>query len=500
MRREQPLATYRAKRNFAITAEPQGKRPPARGGNAFVIQQHDATRMHYDFRLEIAGVMVSWAVPKGPSLDPADKRLAVQTEDHPVEYNTFEGIIPQGEYGGGPVIVWDRGSWLPEGDPAQGLRKGRLTFALEGEKLQGKFTLTRMDKERSGPKSAWLLIKRTDEHVVRGKKGQVTDTLPLSVISGRTVQDVGKGSKAKTTRRTKRAPRAKTSGKEDRLEVAGISISSPGRVMDQVSGLTKGELAAYHEQVSEYFLPYVSGRPIAVVRCPQGDAAQCFFQKQKTPGLGKDVRTSHLAGHEVIYVENKSGVLQLVQFNAVEFHGWGAKIRKAQYPDWIVMDLDPDTSLEFSDVVDAALELRSLFQKLKLETWVKTTGGKGLHVVLPIWPKADWGRVKGFTRSIAETLAQQFPDRYVSNMSKAKRKGKIFVDYLRNGEGATAVLPYSPRARPGATVAMPVAWSQLRKIDPRQFTVRSAAAWIRRRKSDPWKDFFDCKQLLPRIA
>ena len=282
-----------------------------------------------------------------------------------------------------------------------------------------------------------------------------------------------------------------------RLEVAGLRISHPERVMDQTSGVTKGELAEYHALVAPLLMPYADNRPLALVRCPQGDAQACFFQKQKMAGLGKAIRAGTVAGHEILYTRSSAGILELVQFNAVELHAWGATMARVGKPDWLVIDLDPDVSLGFADVVESALEVRDALAKLGLKTFVKTTGGKGLHVAIPLVPDAGWEEAKGFSRSIAEALATYAPDRYVATMSKAKRAGKIFIDWLRNGQGATAVLPYSPRARPGATVAMPVDWKDLRRIDPREFTVRSAKAYLAKRRRDPWAEFFDSRQRLP---
>jgi bifunctional non-homologous end joining protein LigD len=848
--RSSKLREYNRKRDFQRTAEPVGARAP-QAGRSFVIQQHDATRMHYDFRLEHGGVLWSWAVPKGPSLDPADKRLAVQTEDHPVSYRDFEGHIPHGEYGGGPVIVWDRGLWTPDGDPAEGLRKGRLSFSLEGEKVQGRYDLVRLrGKVSSGPKSNWLLIKRTDEHVKKGAAGRLTELLPKSVISGRTIGEakpeaipMKKKSTAAAVKRTRVAksvprtsrknkaapmpkladldaqlatlvdaappgtdwvyeikfdgyrmlsaidgrgahlrsrngldwsrplapigdalkglgarqaifdgelchveddgrtsfqklqnamPRGKASermprkltyflfdllhldgedlrplplverkarlerlmgkpswplaysahlesdgataylhachsglegliakrksapyregrGKdwlklkcqkrqefvivgliratgtrtgfrslvvatrdgaaltyagrvgtgfsqaslrdlakrlakievdtspltdpprlpgviwvkpelvceveytevtqdgslrhpsfqglredkparqvrretakpvetvtapprkrskagrtssaeaEDDQSVEEIRISHPERIIDEDSGLTKLELARYHEQVAPFLLPYAQERPLALVRCPDGAAHQCFFQKHVMPGIGADVIRGRAQGHEILYVRNAVGLVELAQFNVIELHGWGAPVAHPDRPDWFVLDLDPDTDLGFAKVVDAALEVREALKSIGLKAWVKTTGGKGLHVCVPLQPRAGWDEVKAFTHAIARSLETQYPDRYVSTMSKAKRKGKIFIDYLRNGQGSTAVLPYSPRARPGATVAMPVDWKDLAKLDSKEFTVRTVPGILKRRRRDPWADFLDSPQALPSL-
>jgi bifunctional non-homologous end joining protein LigD len=247
-------------------------------------------------------------------------------------------------------------------------------------------------------------------------------------------------------------------------------------------------------------MPYADHRPMALVRCPQGDAQECFFQKQKLPGIGDAVRRARIDGHEVLYTRDSKGMLELVQFNTIEFHGWGATMEDPQRPDWIVMDLDPDVSLSFSRVAEAALELKALFDQIGLITFVKTTGGKGLHIIAPLTPSANWDKVKAFTHSVADALESHAPDRYVATMTKSKRVGKIFVDYLRNGRGATAILPYSPRARPNMTVAMPIAWGDVRHVNPHEFDVRSSLKWLKKRRKDPWDEFFTIRQTLPKLS
>jgi bifunctional non-homologous end joining protein LigD len=301
----------------------------------------------------------------------------------------------------------------------------------------------------------------------------------------------------KKTRSRKTAVAKRSSADDGDDTVEGVRITHPERVMDEASGTTKLELARYHAAVGEHLMPYVDNRPLALVRCPQGDARQCFFQKHRMAGLGSNVHKSRIAGNEVLYVDSLQGVLELVQFNVVEFHAWGASMAEQDRPDWFVIDLDPDTALTFSHVVDAALEVRELLLGVGLQSWVKTTGGKGLHVVVPLRPEAYWDTVKGFTQAIAQALEARDPERYVATMSKAKRKNRIFVDYLRNGQGATAIVPYSPRTRPGMTVAMPVQWRDLRRVDPREFTVGSVPQYLARRRSDPWKDFLSSPQRLP---
>lgn len=829
MVRTDPLREYRARRAFDKTPEPPA-RVEADAQRRFVVQKHDATHLHYDFRLELDGVLVSWAVPKGPSLSPRDRRLAVQTEDHPVAYRRFEGRIPEGEYGGGTVIVWDHGQWTPQGDAREALRRGKLDFTLHGQKLHGAFTLvrTRVGKAASGPGSSWLLIKRHDAHARSGAEAEITAREPHSVLSGgplpprrarntaaktktpttparspRTavpraaaldglqpqlatavtraptgenwvfevkydgyrvlawadgaqvhlrsrngldwtqtfpgIRDAlaaldargavldgelcavdpqgrtsfqalqrllprGAGTRAMGDQRAlalfafdlllldgrdlrdrplverkqqlrallgrqrgalhysdhvdgngalawsracaaglegliaKRADAPYRSGRtrdwlklkcrqrqefvivgmsrgqgaraslgalllavhegdglrycgkvgtgfdqatltdlharldalrvpkapvrnpprerglvwthpelvceiefaeftgdgmlrhavflglradktardvnveraqpppssdgdnetvDDEPVYAGVCISHPRRVIDARSGITKGQLAAYVARVGPQLLDFAADRPLALLRCPQGDAQACFFQKARPPGVGHVVRQMRIGGHEVIATAELRGLLQLVQFNTVEFHGWGARReRRAAYPDWIVMDLDPDPDLPFRAVIDAARDLREVLANLGLRSLLKTTGGKGLHVVVPLRPEAGWDTVKGFARALAQTLAAREPARFTAALSRAQRRGRIFIDYLRNGQGATAVLPYSPRARPGLPVAVPVRWEDMTNLDPRQYTVANVEGWLADARR-AWPPLADFDQRLP---
>jgi len=270
--------------------------------------------------------------------------------------------------------------------------------------------------------------------------------------------------------------------------------------MDTASGASKGDLARYYTRVAERFLRYAKDRPIALLRCPQGDARPCFFQKHAMPGLDDSVHTATVAAQQVLWVDGARGLYELVQFNTVEFHGWGARRPKLGKPDWMIFDLDPDAGLPFARVVDAAFELREILARIGLQSFVKTTGGKGLHVVVPLAPRSGWDRVAAFSRHVAETLAGQQPQHYVATMSKAQRVGRIFIDYLRNGRGATAVLPYSCRARPGATVAVPLAWKDLRTIDPREFHIGNVGQWLGTRRADPWAELASTVQRLPGLS
>jgi bifunctional non-homologous end joining protein LigD len=819
-------------RAFDRTREPAGRVGHTDTGRSFVVQKHAARRLHYDLRLEHDGVLLSWAVPKGPSLAVGDRRLAVRTEDHPVDYRDFEGTIPEGQYGGGQVIVWDRGTWRPLEDPDEGLRSGHLDFELDGERLHGRFTLVRTKGDEKKP--TWLLMKRSDAFATTGPGADITLREPVSILTGRTIEDVRAGVPARAAndtrgrRRTrgaelpafaslspelatlvkgvpasgpwvyeikydgyralawlddgevriasrhgldwtskvrgiaaalsrvrartaifdgeiayvrpdgrtdfqklqntlgsnhpeeearlvyfvfdllfydgvdvrgapltrrkdllrtilagegpplmmsehledgatflreackaglegimgKRADRPYVSGRtkdwikvkcqkrqelvivgytppkgtrrgigalllgategKGRLryvgkvgtgfsnetlkdlagrlsrieidrpavvdpprmravrwvkpelvgqirfaewtsdgvlrhpsfeglrldkpardvhreiaqptpraaprrgsapEVDGVTISHPDRVVDPKTGLTKLDLARYAAAIAGTMLPFVERRPLMLFRCPdgteeavfrqsdrrRGKKTSCFVQKHSGVGLGDVNLGSGRAGdEEVLYVTKPRQIVHLAQQNAVEIHGWGSTMPRWDRPDWIVLDLDPDEPLPWTRVVDAALEVRGALRTLGLESWVKTTGGKGLHVVVPIARRYDWATVKGAAHAIARLLARAAPDRYVATMSKRARAGRIFIDYLRNGEGATAILPYSARARPGLPVAVPIEWDDLRALHPQELTIETVPGHVARRGADPWAALMSTRQTLPR--
>jgi bifunctional non-homologous end joining protein LigD len=763
------LREYRRKRRFAKTPEPAG-------GLSFTVQKHDASHLHYDFRLEWAGVLKSWAVPKGPSLDPREKRLAVRVEDHPLEYGTFEGVIPQGEYGGGTVELWDHGTWLPDGDPAAAYRKGHIAFELRGKRYTGRWDLVRVRGGKPG-KENWLLIKKKDEpaldpHKVPGsKKGplpysidpqlcalveeapdggewlhelkldgyrivcrlhdnkaaltsrrgndwtarfkriaQAVESLGLgeAVLDGEVValDDSGRSSfqalqnavdlhrqtrlayylfdalylsghdlrdcqlldrkkalgsilrspppelkfcdhvlgngkaffaeackmglegivskradapyrggrgrswlKAKCLKRqeflvggysdpggsrshfgalllglkenggyryvgkvgtgftqeslktlyaklhkleTARKPftvwpkgvsekgahwvepalvaeigfseitsdgllrqprfeglREDKTPDEVRVETPQAAPPSPAflthptRVLYPEAHITKRDLADYYTAVAPRILPEISRRPLALVRCPSGYKHGCFFQKHVGAAFPESVHgvTIQEKGEPSVYpyIEDLDGLLALAQMGVLEIHPWGSAIDSLERPDRVVFDLDPGPGVAWEKVARGAFELRELLVSLGLRSWLKVTGGKGLHVVVPLEPRAEWDAVKAFTKAVAESMAAKWPDKYTAKLSKSARGGKIFVDYLRNGRGATAVGPYSTRARAGATVAVPISWEELTAgVAPDQFTVRNARE--RLSAEDPWQDLRECKQSLTEDA
>jgi bifunctional non-homologous end joining protein LigD len=784
------LERYREMRDFRVTPEPRGKKAAARAKQLrYYIQRHDATRLHYDFRLELEGVLKSWAVPKGPSLDPADKRLAMQTEDHPLEYGEFEGVIPEKQYGAGDVLLWDKGIWIPEDkDPLVALEKGRLHFRLDGEKLHGSFILTRTS--RGDEKPAWLLIKRHDDEAREGsditaerpesvkrapKKAKrakraelpqfvtpqlatlvskppktgdwvyevkhdgyrmlarVSDEVQVFSRSGRdwtprvqhlaaelakvapmetwldgeivvlrpdgrssfqalqnafdagadskivyfvfdapflegkdlrqlplrerkaklkaalkwnavvrfsddltgTAQEVldhacklglegliGKQSdsvymagRTKSWLKLKcrlrqdfvvvgytkpggsrhgfgalvlgvyekpgrlvyagkvgtgfddelltKLPRkfakhkrpdsplanpprekdiqwlrpnlvaeveftertdegvirqgsfmglredipAKSVGLEkaqeppEKAPAADIKITHPDRVIYPALKFTKADLARYYAQVSDWMLPHVANRPLTLVRCPDGVEKECFYQRHlgmgASPGDLKMFDRLRSSKGKYLYLDTARGILSAVQNGAIEFHTWGASVPDPKRPDRITMDLDPAPDVSWAQLVQATMLMRTLLEKLGLKCFLKTTGGKGLHVVAPIEPKLEWAKVKEFTRLAAEFMVRAEPKLFTSKISKNERTGKIFVDYLRNSETASAVSAYSARARTDAGVSTPLEWSELGKADIRsKFTVISVPKRLAALTLDPWAEYGQTKQTI----
>ena len=799
------LARYNAKRDFKLTPEPAGK--GARRGKAlsFVIQKHDATRLHYDFRLEFDGVLVSWAVPKGPSFDPSDKRMAVRTEDHPLSYADFEGKIPPGQYGAGDVIVWDRGTWTPLNDPAEGLANGKLMFELQGEKLAGAWELVRMKPRDGQRQEAWLLFKKRDSHARPHDEYDVITALPDSVITAgpsaggpqpakkaplpvtlapqlatladappttgdwtyevkydgyRVMTRIERGVPAFITRgghdwtrklpvlakavrglgirsgwldgelvvlneegvpdfnalqnsfdhaRTERIiyflfdvpflegrdlralplrERRKTlkalldSNDNDRVRfsedlradpasilasacrmklegviakrtdapyesrrsaswlklkcklrqefvIAGmtarrgtdqevgslllglyddqgrlrpvgsvgtgwdtatasglwsdlirlevqecpfgadappkrgrmaraagevrwlrpvriaevtfgewtpdqqirhavfvalrtdkpakqitreaavspaqlktaVKVSNPERVIDPSSGATKLDLVRYYDSISEFILPHLKGRPCSLVRGPDGIQGELFFQKHtgtlQLEGV-KQLDASLWPGHEpLIQVGTAKALAIAAQMNTIEFHTWNAMARTIGKPDRIVFDIDPGEGVVFTQVREAATLTRALLAELGLQAWLKTSGGKGLHVVVPIAPRLDWNTVKDFSQAVVAHMAHHIPERFVVKSGPSNRIGKIFIDYLRNTHGATTAAAFSARARPGLPVSMPLHWDELPSLTSgNHWTIANAREHLSFRKDDPWADYADTRQAL----
>lgn len=881
MKASEKLQQYRKKRNFQRTTEPPGD-SASRSGSAlrYVIQKHAARRLHYDFRLELDGTLKSWAVPKGPSLNPSDKRLAVHVEDHPMEYADFEGIIPPRQYGAGTVMVWDRGQWIPDGDPKAAYEKGHLTFRLAGQKLQGRWTLVRMGGARNRGENNWLLIKERDEAVRPAMAIDSTPKLSNSAKSGMSMDEIATGrpaewhsdrgthrragsvrkefdgtihprdgrqsrtrvergaeriscpewmepqlatlvdevpkgegwlyelkydgyrmlcrisngaaalfsrsgrewttrlmdhaktaadlrvgdawldgeivalapdgtmsfqalqnafDKAKTGRlvyfvfdllfldgndlrgmplqeRKRRLSmllagqpddgplrysdhireegrtvfeaacrqglegliakqtdskylsgrnrnwvklkchrrqefviggftdpsgsrrgfgalllgvyegkgnlvyvgRVGTGFSEERLSqlhrtlrslqqskpafmkpptggdakgahwvkpelvaevrfaewtkegllrqasfvgmrhdkpagvivrespthvpasqltidrreeqavrtpnrpssrarpakspkqtqkrtgtttVAGIEISNPYRVLFPHDGITKLELAQFYERIAEWILPQLRGRPLTLMRCPDGYGTGCFYQKHVTDQVHEAidrVEIEEADGPACYMVANTPAALvALVQLGVLEFHTWGATQDRLDQPDRMILDLDPAPNVPWDKVIDAAFLIRTLLDELSLASFIKTTGGKGLHVVVPLERRHSWDEVKRFARSLAGHMVRILPGRFTDNMSKRARKGKVYLDYLRNGRGATAVAAYSTRAKPRAPISVPLTWDECSpELRSDRFTLHNIEERLSRLAKDPWAEYAKVHQHL----
>ena len=727
------LREYRRKRDFKKTPEPAGQvadepRAPSR---AFVVQKHEASRLHYDFRLELEGVLKSWAIPKGPSLDPADKRLAMHVEDHPIEYGDFEGIIPKGQYGGGTVLVWDRGTWQPVGDPHKAYRAGSLKFTLNGEKLHGGWALVKIGPRRQsgGDERSWLLIKERDAEAAPSRSRPIVETEPKSVASGRTIEEIAAAEdrvwhsnrdgdraapaievaggrkaalpksvrpqlatladrvpagdrwlhelkhdgervlarldhgraallNAKARDWTERFPtvaaavarlpaeqaildgamtvllpdgttsvqalkahRAGTghgrltymifdllyldgrdltaarledrkmalarlldsatdkaavlrygdhvvgagaeffahacrlgltgivskrrdapyragrssdwrhvkcraskpparAGRRRPVEVdakvdkrvsqgdkepavAGVRLTHADRILYPPHGTTKLDLARFYEAIVEWILPHLKDRPTTLVRCPEGAHKTCFYQKHVGYWAPESLRRVKIQEKRKVgvylVVDSLASLIGLVQIGILEIHTWNSVVERLERPDRVVFDLDPGPGVKWTEVIECARLVREGLRGQGLESFVKTTGGKGLHVVMPLTPGPSWEETAQFSRAVAESTARANPRRYVARMAKAERHGKIFIDYLRNIRGATSVAAYSTRATPEATVSVPLAWDELSpRITSDHFTIANLRARLAGLAADPWAAYWTTSQALPR--
>jgi bifunctional non-homologous end joining protein LigD len=457
-----PLAPYRRKRDFTRTSEPAGAAvpTPAGGRRRFVVQRHRARRLHYDFRLEVDGVLVSWAVPRGPTLEPTVRRLAVHVEDHPLEYETFEGVIPAGEYGGGDVIVWDRGTWAPHGtdDPAAAVRDGELHLDLDGERLQGRFILVRSDRssDGSGGRSQWLLLHKRDEHA---EEGWDPEDHPTSVLTGRTNEEV-KAAPDRLWRSDLPADEASIpvgvdvpdGPSEDELDslahLAGegrwsvfgrrLRVTNLDKVLfrglPDEPPVTKRELLAYAARIAPILLPYLRGRALNLHRYPDGAHAKGFWHKEvpdhapswlprwDNPDADPGETRTYLV------VDEPAALVWAAGFGALEWHPWTSSTAAPDLPDYALFDIDPGEQTSWDEVVGLARLHRTAFEHLKVRAYPKLTGRRGIQVWVPIRSGPTFAETREWVERVSRTVGAVVPDQVSWKWQKRERRGLARLD------------------------------------------------------------------------
>ena len=525
-----PLGEYRAKRDFALTPEPAGV-PVAADGEGpqrlFVVQLHRARRRHYDFRLEVDGVLASWAMPKGPSLDPSVRSLAVHVEDHPMEYREFEGVIPAGQYGGGDVIVWDRGTWLPArtDDPASAISSGELHFDLFGEKLKGRFVLVRTGTERG--KERWLMLHKHDEWAVPGWS---PDDLPLSVKSGRSNEQVkaepgavwhsdrpaGQAEEITGAAPDYRGPDPDELEALERLGANGhwtlqghrLKLTNLDKVLFPARAgeapVTKRDLIRYYASTAPYMLPYLDGRPVNLHRYPNGSDRPGFWHKQ-APAYAPDwMRRWRYPGagsgdSECYFVLDSAPALAwMANYAALELHPWTSRIPDVQQPTWALIDIDPGTDTRPEDVLTLARLYRAGLEHLRIFAVAKVTGQRGVHIWIPVLPGYSFQDTSVWVEKLSRAVGATVPDLVSWTWQKSARHGRARLDYTQNAINKTLVAPYSARPAPGAPVSVPITWEELDEPGLRSdaWTIRSVPDRLRR-VGDLWAGVHGRAQRLP---
>lgn len=437
------LTKYNSKRNFNKTKEPIGKLSKKSKKLTFCVQHHLARKDHYDLRLEHNKTMPSWAIPKGPSYNPNDKRLAIKVEDHPLSYKTFESTIPKGEYGGGTVMLFDIGTY-----EIIKYEKNLIKVIFHGQRLKGMWTLTHFKDNN------WLLIKDKDyfNNYIDIKKYK------RSIKTNRTMKEIANNEKKKN-----------------------ITITNPSKKI--IGNITKQQIYSYYEKIAPRMMPYLENRLISTIRAPYGTTKEIFYKKHLENSHGFLEKLGNY-----YYILDTIALLSEVQMNSYEFHIWGSNASKNNYPNMMVFDFDPDEKLSLETLRLGVKYLKEILDNLNLKAFLKTSGGKGYHVVIPFRTKITWKKFYKISEDIANILVNTYPDIFTTNIRKNNRHNKIFIDYLRNQKSATSVAPYSIRLKKNAPISMPISWQELDKIKPNEITINNV--FKRLKKKDPWEDFF----------
>lgn len=510
------LTTYRAKRDFAKTPEPSGDSTRAATADRprFVVQRHRARRLHYDLRFEIDGVLVSWAVPKGVTLDPKERHLAVHVEDHPLDYIDFEGVIPEGEYGGGDVIVWDEGTWELHGadDAAKAVADGELHAELFGHKLRGRIVLVRTRTDDRG-REQWILLHKRDEHAVDGWD---PEDHPRSVLSGLTNEEVARDPEREWTRegaRELRAPAVEyepaTEDELAALDAVGakgtwtiqgvqLRLTNLDKVLFPARGdeppVTKRDLIRYYVEIAPVMLPHLAERPLNLHRFPDGvdvrpSGKRGFWQKQvpshapswirrwRNPDADPDESTDYIVADRV------ATLAWLANHAAVELHAWTSRIDAIDQPTYALIDIDPGERTTWDDLVTLARLHKTALDHLGVRGYPKTSGRRGLQVWIPIAPGPTYDETRAWVEALSRAIGKVVPDLVSWSWEKEERKGLARLDYTQNVISKTLVAPYSVRPAPGAPVSMPITWDELDDPDLRsdRWTIRTAPARVRER-------------------
>jgi bifunctional non-homologous end joining protein LigD len=502
------LTEYARKRNFAKTAEPRPKPATRKGQFRFVIQKHAASHLHYDFRLELGGTLKSWAVPKGVPYKKGEKRLAMEVEDHPVSYIDFEGIIPQGQYGGGTVMVWDRGTYEPlSPSPSRELEGGKLHFILHGKKVQGEWYLVRL---RQG--NQWLLIKGKEDMKPVSKK--MDDT---SAISGKSMEELARGKRVwqsnrvqdnsrRATAAVKKPPpkRASRSAAEIDVEGTKLEVSNLDKVFYPRTGFTKGQVVDYYIRIARYLLPHLKNRPITLKRYPDGVDGMHFYEKECPAYRPKWLKTTDVPrskGGDIHYcvVDTLPALVWAANLADLELHTFLHKAPAINRPTALAFDLDPGPPADIIDCCKVGLWLKKTFDSLGLKSFPKTSGSKGLQVYVPLNTPVTYEQTKPFAQAIAEALEQHQPRMVVSKMQKSLRTGKVLVDWSQNDDHKTTINVYSLRAKERPTVSAPVTWDEVASAKKaRELTFESHEVLQRVEKhGDLFAPVLSLKQKLP---
>ncbi len=509
-----PLQTYWHKRNFERTKEPKGRLAKARAKTIFVIHEHHASVLHFDLRLEIDGVLKSWSVPKGPTLDPNIKRLAVEVEDHPLDYASFDGTIPEGQYGAGRSLIWDEGRLeIHEPAPLRAWEEGHLGFTLEGKKLYGAFALVRM-KGRKG-KPQWLLMKKADEAAEPGWQLELVE--PDERFKPETdKQKTRRSAKPHAARKVSEPEIAETISVAaflKRKQLAGsiglkigqhaVALTHLDKLYWPQERISKGELIRYYLQIGKTIMPYLKDRPAILQRYPNGIEEESFFQHDvaSAPAYLKTALLENERGRELHYAvyTDLASLIYLVNLGTIDQHPWLSRVDRLDQPDYVAFDLDPKGA-PFSNVLKVARLMKQVLDELRLISFVKTSGSSGIHIFVPIKRRYSFEQVMDWAEQVAQTVAARNRKIATTERRLAEReKMQVYVDWQQNARGKSIAAPYTVRPKPKATVSAPVSWEEVEEgFKLTDFTSATMLARIER-MGDLWAKLLRIPQTLPAV-